>query len=102
MRARSICALCAFAIAGALPASAEEAKCTEPSFSFKWVGPDSVQLVARAKPAARYKVWIEESQRSPRRPTPMSIAVNGGEPIWAGESDEGRTYAVDLTGMDLL
>lgn len=102
VRIQSILGFCMLAGIGALPARGEDPKCSEPSFSFKWVGAESVQLVAKAKPAARYRVWIEESQRSQSRPTPLAIAVNGGQPITAGESDEGRAYAVELTGLDLL
>lgn len=81
---------------------AEQTACSTPSFAFKWIGDRSVQLLAKATPAGRYHVWIEESQRSPDRQRPLAVAVNGGELIYAAESDPGQPYTVDLTGMNLL
>ncbi|HET9752676.1 MAG TPA: hypothetical protein VFP52_06935, partial [Myxococcales bacterium] len=89
----------------ALPAVAQApapAECSAPSFSFKWIGQSSVHLIAKAKPAARYRVWIEESQRSPRQGQRMAVAVNNGDFIYASNSDAGEAYAVDMTGLDLL
>jgi hypothetical protein len=106
MRSRSLCAICSLLPAlVALPATAQaqaEPACGAPSFSFKWIGQSSVHLIAKARPAARYRVWIEESQRSPTQSQRMAVAVNNGDFIYAPDSDAGEAYAVDVTGLDLL
>jgi hypothetical protein len=100
---RTICWLLAVVVAPPATAQAQApAACSAPSFSFKWIGQSSVHLVVKAKPAARYRVWIEESQRSPDQPQRMAVAVNNGDFVYASDSDAGQAYAVDVTGLDLL
>ncbi len=77
------------------------AVCNPPSFSFRWIGPGAVQLVARSKPAGWFFVWIQEGHSDDGHDG-LVRPVNDERPIYAPDDDAGKAYTVDLEKMDLL